>query len=448
MYIISNACKNLVRNKGRNLLIGLIILVVIISTAVSLIIRSTTKEILREHKEKYGSYVTLQADFQTLLITDPEKVIAWPTGNDLIEYGKSDHLKEVVYEGMVHGFLDGFHSPYIKSSHQNSSEEERPKAFFSGTDQRPINEFFTSGVYKIVSGRQYEQIGECVIEKEFADSNHLSVGESFPVTVKHQGYMSNNTKVMTFIIAGIYENYMTVGMGDIDRSEQPIEIYVSTQTMIEMSMLNMNAETDLVPIFYLKNPDLLEAYTKELREKGLPEEILVKTDEASYKKVVGPVEGMTKIVTTFMMIFVLIGCVVLLVVSMLNIRERKYEIGVLRAMGMSKTKVSLGLVYESLIIALICLVIGLGSGAAAAQPIADILLEKQIAATEVNNSMVQFIPVDAGETEPLSQLEITLDWSAVAGISGIVLLLVLVPAAVSIRYVTRYEPSQILAERN
>lgn len=95
--------------------------------------------------------------------------------------------------------------------------------------------------------------------------------------------------------------------------------------------------------YCLKNPSMLKDFEAELRAKGLDEYYLVSTDEAGYQKVVGPVEGLRKISLTFMIIVLIFGAVILIILSSIAIRERKYEIGVLRAMGMKKGKIILGL---------------------------------------------------------------------------------------------------------
>jgi len=51
---------------------------------------------------------------------------------------------------------------------------------------------------------------------------------------------------------------------------------------------------------------------------------------AGYQKVVGPVEGLKKISLTFMIIVLIFGAMILMLLSSIAIRERKYEIGVLR----------------------------------------------------------------------------------------------------------------------
>lgn len=54
----------------------------------------------------------------------------------------------------------------------------------------------------------------------------------------------------------------------------------------------------------------------------------------SYNQIVGPVEGLSSVSSTFLIIVLIFGGISIAVISSIAIRERKYEIGVLRAMGM------------------------------------------------------------------------------------------------------------------
>lgn len=89
--------------------------------------------------------------------------------------------------------------------------------------------------------------------------------------------------------------------------------------------LSVNAE------YELNSPDLVRDCEKELRENGLPAAYNVETDEAGYNKIVAPVVGLSKISLTFMWVIRIVGGVILLFITSMAIRERKYEIGVLRA---------------------------------------------------------------------------------------------------------------------
>lgn len=96
----------------------------------------------------------------------------------------------------------------------------------------------------------------------------------------------------------------------------------------------------------------------------------------SYNQIVGPVEGLSSVSSTFLIIVLIFGGISIAVISSIAIRERKYEIGVLRAMGMKKSTVSFSLWLEVFLITAVCVVIGIFGGTMIAQPIADILLQQ------------------------------------------------------------------------
>ena len=132
-----------------------------------------------------------------------------------------------------------------------------------------------------------------------------------------------------------------------------------------------------MPVYYLKSPDLLDRFNEEAHDLGIPDYYEAQTDTLSYNRIVGPVEGLAGVAKTFLIIVLALGSALLILVSILAMRERKYEIGVLRAMGMKKAKVAAGLVAEMLALTVLCLVLGFGVGSAAAQPIANGLLQNQ-----------------------------------------------------------------------
>jgi putative ABC transport system permease protein len=67
---------------------------------------------------------------------------------------------------------------------------------------------------------------------------------------------------------------------------------------------------------------------------------------------------------TLLFIVLAIGGVILNVINVFNIRERKYEVGVFTAMGIKKGKVAMQFVTELLCVTLIAIVIGAAVGAA------------------------------------------------------------------------------------
>lgn len=62
MYVIQNAIKNVGRNKGRNILMAVIIFAIMLTTAVSIIINTTTGTIIEDYKSRFGSEVNITFD--------------------------------------------------------------------------------------------------------------------------------------------------------------------------------------------------------------------------------------------------------------------------------------------------------------------------------------------------------------------------------------------------
>lgn len=230
------------------------------------------------------------------------------------------------------------------------------------------------------------------------------------------------------------------------------EILVALETMqdnFDVNNLLVNAE------YELKSPDLLLDFEKELRNKGLPAVYIVGTDEAGYNKIVAPVEGLSQISITFMWIVLIVGGVILLFVTTMAIRERKYEIGVLRAMGMKKAKVAVMLVVETVMITAACLGIGLGIGNALSQPVANVLIASQSEATEQDsqlsvqpNGSVNIGMAADSDVQPLQEIDVSLTVDAATQIILIALLLALLSSVAGVVFITRYEPMKILSERN
>ncbi len=179
-------------------------------------------------------------------------------------------------------------------------------------------------------------------------------------------------------------------------------------------------------VYYLKSPDLLDAFRTEVHDKGLPEGYKVDIDEKSYENKIMPLKGLRDISRTFLLIVLVLGAAIMVLLSITAVRERKYEIGVLRAMGMKKNKLALGLWVEIIALTCICFVLGLIAGGLLSQPISDTLLAgQQVASVNISVS-------------PQTALQIF----------GVAILLASIAGIISVSRITKYEPIKILMERN
>ncbi|WP_195574917.1 ABC transporter permease [Paenibacillus sp. 1001270B_150601_E10] len=521
MYILQNALKNLVRNKGRNLMIGAIIFVIILTTVVSLIINNTSSAVIEDYKERFASEVYITPDMQKVMeeaqknSTDGRVMIKKPEipSEQLLQFAHSEYLKQSIATGTISA-----NNPDIQAIDQDDNDTSSSGAGITsiggqgGMMKDPgMNgnyklmgdswEDFNEGLRSLESGRLPEADGESVISDELRDLNNISLGdvitftanmsvdapsdvnsdnvqEGDKVTVDGIEYTASISGLGTvrlqrevtypLTVVGVYndltDEYANDNMPKSAGFNRRNEVLTTLNTLIAQRKADETG-VNVNVTYYLKSPEMLAPFEAEVRAKGLSDLFNVNTDTASYEKIVRPVEGLKSISITFMVVVIILGSIILLLLASISIRERKYEIGVLRAMGMKKAKVALGLCFEILIITCFCLVIGLGVGTVAAQPVSDMLLQNQADAAQSSTSQgadggnmmmgsrgMQLGGAQLGGTQtnakPLSEMEIALDLVTILQIIAISILLASFAGLVSISNITKYEPIKILMERN
>ncbi|NFN88134.1 ABC transporter permease [Clostridium sporogenes] len=481
MYILKNALKNVTRNKGRNILLEIIMTAILSCVAISVIINTTSSEIIKSYKDKFGSEVYIQTDMKKLKEAmqsgkfNPNK----GTGitNDLIrDLTKSEYLKETKMSCEYFGVNDKLKA--LDQDEENSQKEnsemsgviiedvhsdqemERPNLFIIGNNSIENLEDFSKGNRKIVDGKMYSKKGESIVSKEFAKLNNLKVGDIIEVknTDKSKKYDPLKLK-----ISGIYQELATDKqdqqgfMPKMAINNKSNEILTSFDTLDSYNK-KVKKDKDLFAIearYFLKDPDLLSKFDKEAHEKGLSDMANVSTDKGNYDSIVKPVEGLQKIANMFMTLVLVFGGSVLILISILGIRERKYEIGVLRAMGMKKEQIVLGIIFETLSIIVVSLVGGLSIGSFSAQPISNILMKNQLKVQSeamgdgfAANMISIGSNIKDATNATLTNLNVSLTGSAILAITAIALLLGVVSIGIGAIYIMRYEPMKILSERN
>ncbi len=464
MYVLKNAMKNIWRNKGRNSLIGIIILGIIVSTVVAFSINTTTDEIIKDYKNRFGSEVTLSPDMEKLMSQSqtgkrPEAI----TNKQYFDFAKSEYIKESIFKtefGVLSKTLKAVDSDVDKNNGMSSStligtdgkqiQSDPPKIKIVGNSDLKSLEEFNNDKRKIIEGEIYKEKDECVVSKEFAELNNIKVGDIIDVN----RVVNIDEEPFKLKVSGIYldatDEYSGLPFKEayMNRRNEILTSFETAQGMYKNEDLYVDAK------YFLKNPDMLKDFEKEIRAKGLPNIFNVATDEASYNKIVGPVEGLSSITLMFVLVVLGLGSIILVLLNTLSIKERKYEIGVLRAIGMKKWKVASGLISEALMVTVICLGIGIGVGSIVAQPVSNTLLQKQLASQkEAQNKPTNGFMITTGNSngetdlETISEIDVKLNGKALLEVTGIALLIVLLSSAVGVSYITKYEPRKILTER-
>ena len=156
-----------------------------------------------------------------------------------------------------------------------------------------------------------------------------------------------------------------------------------------------------------------------------------------------------------------ISSLVLFVINMINIRERKYEIGVFRTIGMSKFKLTIQFIVELLLVAGIALIIGAVVGGFLAKPVGNMLLENEIETTQSEEEQISNNFGRGGssnkpemqfnkkkQVETIDSIEAVVDFTVIIQLLGIGILLTLMSSLASMISIQRFSPLTILKERS
>ena len=475
------------------MLVASIIFAVILTTVVALTINNTASAVIDDYKGRFSSEVLIRPNMTNVMSGSQGGQIQTSMRAPIIDpqlyldIATWDRLDRAILTGRT-----GATSALERVGGLNLSGGMIFPFQLHGDNWRD----FEDGYRALTDGSEYPAKDyECIISTALCDLNNIKIGDtvsfiarlssqlpdgynttgltdgsiveingiSYIVSamITAQGTIYQLSREVTFelVVVGFYNDIT----GEANRQN---EILTTIGTLLNERGADEGG-ISITASYFLKNPDDLSAFEEYARSLGLPVEFSVTTDVNGYNRVVKPVVGLKNISIIFMIVVLALGAIILLLLMSIAIRERKYEIGVLRAMGMKKGKVALGLWTEILAITCFCLVIGLGVGAVAAQPVSDIILKTQVEAAQSSTPVgPDGRPVppgavisgsaagsaglvrDASSARPLSEMNISLNLITVLEIIGISLLLASLAGLVSISKITKYEPIKILMERN
>lgn len=564
MYIFKNAMRSIVRSKGRNILIGIIIFVIAFSSCIGLSIRQAAENTREDTLDGMKITAQISIDRQSMMkeMQEPseeggqefnpdsfrEKMqeVSSLSVEEMLTFAKAESVGNFYYSSSVsingsdtfepvdasekESEESGGDTADAESTEKNGPGGERgvwgdtengkpgeDKGFFVG-NMGSQGDFtlvgysaysamtdFISGSCSISEGSMFEEgegDGSCIITDELAAFNNLSAGDAIILTNPN-----NEEETYSLTVCGIYTNSQSTvqnsgRMGGFSTSSDPANaIYVSYETLsgiltsseeqAETSTDENTGRTKTTAIpsqeagtYVFKNIEDYEAFEKEARALGLSENYTITSNDASsYEESLLPLENLSKMATNFLFVILVIGALILVLLNIFSIRERKYEIGVMTAIGMKKRKVAAQFMIEIFTLAVIAVILGGAAGAVSSVPVTNYLLEGQVEAQadsadqiEANFGKEVQMSADMRQGEPGSMRGFGGRGEAVEGKGGfpgntqaveyisqiasaanltvflqlilIALGLTLAAGLASILFIMRYEPLKILANRD
>ncbi len=512
MYILKNALTSITRNKGRNILIAIIIIVISASCAITLAIRQSASDIVTAYQNKNPIEVTIGMNRNNLMNslkdgdkTQEEMIDAFNeiepiTEEEINNYGDSKYVKEYYYTyslGINGKDLEEATDSLVKEKTEVKTEtmpwggdregrdpmgeDFASKKTTTKTTEKIFNEKAQNGAFQLIGYNSYEDMkdfingsyqitdGEvsddfasasCVISEELATLNELSVGDKITLVD-----VDNDKNTYEFTITGIYKENTDESNNMASMfSNSANEIITNVNAIKNILSKNEDLSATITPTFILNSKDDIEKFNKEVEDKGISEYYTLVNNLEQIENATSSIDNVKNFATTFLIITLIIGSVVLVVINMINIRERKYEIGVLRTIGMKKIKVSCQFMLELLIVCIVSLMLGALIGAFTSVPVANSLLKNEIENTTTSYDDVSKNfginngdrPADNGhkynfgiaQIKQVDKIDAVVDFKVLGELLGIGVLLTLLSSLASMITISRFSPLTILKERS
>ncbi len=362
---------------------------------------------------------------------------------------------------------------------------------YSGEDAMTA---FINGEATVTSGAVFTEgtdAYECIITEELATYNDVSVGDTIVISNPN-----NEEEVYTLTVTGLYtdtssnvSSFSVMGMNATDPANR---IYVSYQALKKITEASKDVSTtqtdqttgrefetalsgDLSATYVLKEVESYETFQTQVYEMGLDESYTVSSsDITAFENSMTPLNTLSTTAGYFLIVILLIGAVILIVLNIFSVRERKYEIGVLTAMGMKKTKVALQFLTEIFVVTVLSVMIGAGVGAVTSVPIANALLEGQSVSQQQQFDRVEqsfgrgempsgipempqggdmpfgerFENMIGDTAEYITEIQAATDLVVLGQMLILAVVLTVIAGAASMLFIMRYEPLKILSNRD
>lgn len=327
---------------------------------------------------------------------------------------------------------------------------------------------------------------QCIISDELAILNELNVGDNITLVNPN-----NEEETISLNICGIYNNSEASTsqhgnmMGFSPSSDPANQIYLSFNSLnsiIETSKSKATTSTDETTgietstalrsqesgTYVFSNIENYEAFKSDAVTLGLDDTLytISSQDVNSYEQSMVPLSNLSNYSLYFLLVVLGIGGTILIIFNVFAVRERKYEIGVLAAIGMNKLKIATQFITEAFAVTFISITISICIGATISVPIANTLLENQIASVESTNEATKdnfggdFQGKMSGGRAPsamtspsktpvnyIDNITASIDMVVLLQLLGLGILLTLISSATAVISILRYEPLKILSNR-
>lgn len=383
---------------GRSLLLTFVFSAILIFILAGLTIQSASLTAAENAKKSMGATVTLSANMENAMKDmqknsnegqrpDPGSFNLTPVDLDDVE--KITALNNLSYYTMASTTTVDAKSFEAISSEEssNTSEQSTPSGMkmpqmtsqgdisISGTNATATTTSFKGGTAEIIDGvgitDEDMDSNKAVIEITLAQANDLTVGDMIKIERDDKTYKLN--------IVGIYKSTESTDSRSMQMASlNPYNtIYTSYTFANKVKGSDYKNTADSV-VFHVTDPEKMPAFVKAATATGLDTDTYsLTTNDQQYQQMVQPLDNVKSFANKIVLLVAIAGTVILALIVMLTIRERKYEIGVLMSLGEKRSKIIAQFFAELIFVLALALVVAGVSGQFVGNAVGKQLIEQQ-----------------------------------------------------------------------
>ncbi len=343
--MIKNAIAYITRKRNRTLIIFIILTIVLSCLYSCLTIMKSSNEIEKALYESSNSSISITKKdgkyFNVNQFKDIEKL-------------KEIEEKVIQYDGLAKLKDAKVVSGEQRINRDDLSDEFKNVVSLEATNNTKRNILFSSGVFTIKEGKN---IGEndknsIIVHEEFAKQNNLKLGDEVDLElldIEKSGKIKSHKFKIIGIFSGKKQETYT-GLSS-DFSENMVFVdYSTSQQILNKSENNKIANKILM---YSGSAESTDLALNKLKELKIDEsKYFVEKDSNAFEESLESVSGIKHIIKIMTYSIMLGGMVVLLLILILWLRERIYEIGIFLSIGISKIQIIMQFIFELLFISI------------------------------------------------------------------------------------------------
>lgn len=416
MNFFKRALKSTKVKWGRSLLLLAVFTAILVFVLAGLTIRSAAQQAAEQAQKDVGATVTLSANREAAFQKqteatdtesggrpDPGSFSLTPVSvSDAEKIAALDNVASFSFESSASALANSGITAISSSDTSETSEETdtttdaapngenmggamgggKPQMIqadfqISGVSDTAQTSSFTDGTAKIIEGEGItdsdKDTNNVVMDSTLASANDLSVGDTFVITSTED---EETTYEMT--IKGIYESSETSSsMGMNFNFMNPANTLYTYYTFA--NTLNGSSEDDTIDsaVYTLTDPNKMADFITKAENLIDTSTFSLQSNDTMFQAMLEPLNNVTSFSQNVVLLVAVAGIIILTLIIMITIRERRHELGVLLSLGESRSKIVLQLFTE----VAICMIVALGvasfSGNVVANAVGQQLLDQQ-----------------------------------------------------------------------